>query len=111
MLIVLEDLHWIDPLSHDLLETLARLSEHLPICFVLAYRPADLLRLQEQRVEKLQHFTRIELKDLTASDAEKLIRAKLAQLFPERMGSLPKALADELTLKSQGNPFFIVIST
>jgi predicted ATPase len=107
LLIVLEDLHWVDPLSHDLLETLARVSENLPICFVLAYRPPALVRLQEQRVEKLPHFTRVELQDLTASDAEQLIRAKLAQLFPERTGALPKALAEELTLKSQGNPFFI----
>jgi adenylate cyclase len=107
LLIVLEDLHWVDPLSHDLLETLARMSENLPVCFVLAYRPPDLARLQKPRVEGLAYFTRIELKDLTASDAEQLIRAKLAQLFPERTGTLPKALTDELTAKSQGNPFFI----
>jgi class 3 adenylate cyclase len=31
LLIVLEDLHWIDPLSYDLLEMLARVSENLPI--------------------------------------------------------------------------------
>ncbi|HSL44726.1 MAG TPA: tetratricopeptide repeat protein [Anaerolineales bacterium] len=107
LLIVLEDLHWMDPLSHDLLETLARISENLPVCFVLAYRPPHIMRLLEQRVEKLPHFTRIELKDLTASEAGQLVRAKLAQLFPERTGALPTALADELTLKSQGNPFFI----
>ena len=107
LLIVLEDLHWVDSLSHDLLETLARVSENLPVCFVLAYRPPDLVRYQTPRVENLPYFTKIELKNLTASDAEQLIRAKLAQLFPERTGSLPKALAEELTLKSQGNPFFI----
>lgn len=107
LLIVLEDLHWIDALSHDLLETLVRVSEDLSICFVLAYRPPDLLRLQTQRVESMPHFSRIELKDLGATDAEQLIRAKLAQLFPERSGRLPKALADELILKAQGNPFFI----
>ena len=107
LLIVLEDLHWIDALSHDLLETLARLSENLRICFVLVYRPPELERLQTPRVEKLPNFTKIELKDLTASDAEQLIRAKLALLFPERTGILPKALAGELTVRSQGNPFFI----
>jgi tetratricopeptide (TPR) repeat protein len=58
-------------------------------------------------VEKLSYFSRIVLKDLTSFDAEQLIRAKLAQLFPERTGALPKLLVDELTLKSQGNPFFI----
>ena len=107
LLIVLEDLHWIDALSHDLLETLSRLSESLAICFILAYRPPELPRLEIPRVEKLPCFTRIELRDLTPSDAAQLVRAKLAQLFPERTGTLPRALANELTLKSQGNPFFI----
>ena len=107
LLIVLEDLHWMDPLSHDLLEILARVSENLPICFVLAYRRPGIERLQTARVETIPYFTKIELKDLTAFDAEQLIRAKLAQLFPERTGPLPKALVDELTLKSQGNPFYI----
>jgi predicted ATPase/class 3 adenylate cyclase len=107
LLIVLEDVHWIDPLSHDLLEILARVSQNLRICFVLAYRPPDIPRLREPRVEKLSYFTKIALSYLTAAEAEQLIRAKLAQLFPERTGALPRALVDELTSKSQGNPFFI----
>jgi tetratricopeptide (TPR) repeat protein len=89
------------------LETLARVSENLPVCFVLAYRPPDQVRYQKPKVENLPYFTKIELKNLTSRDTEQLVRAKLAQLFPERPGSLPKALTDELTAKSQGNPFFI----
>ena len=107
LLIVLEDLHWMDPLSHDLLEILARVSENLPVCFVLAYRPPDLVRRQTPRVEALPYFTKIELSLLNPADVEQLIRAKLAQLFPERTGALPEALAEELAAKSQGNPFFI----
>ena len=107
LLIVLEDLHWIDSLSQDLLGTLARVCENLPVCFVLAYRPPDQVRYQTPKVENLPYFTRIQLKNLTSHDTEQLVRAKLAQLFPERPGSLPKALTDELTAKSQGNPFFI----
>jgi len=107
LLIVLEDLHWIDPLSQDLLETLTRTSENLPVCFVTAYRPPEPVRLRVPQVENLAYFTKIELADLTASDAEQLMRAKLAQLFPERTGRLPKILASELMAKSQGNPFFI----
>ena len=107
LLLVQEDLHWIDPLSYDLLETLVRVSENLPICYILAYRPPDLVRLQTPRVEALPYFTKIELSQLSASDVEQLIRAKLAQLFPERTGALPKVLAEELAAKSQGNPFFI----
>ena len=107
LLVVLEDLHWVDPLSHDLLDTLARVSENSPVCFALAYRPSDPARPQQPRVEDLPYFTPIRLNDLTDADAEQLIRAKLAQLFPERTGTLPHALVAELTAKAQGNPFFI----
>ncbi len=107
LLIVLEDLHWIDPLSQDLLKTLTQVSADLPVCFVLAYRPPDQVRYQTPQVENLPYFTKFELKNLTTQDAGQLIRAKLSQLFPERTGSLPKALTEELTAKSEGNPFFI----
>ena len=107
LLFVLEDLHWVDPLSQELLKKLAGISENLPVCFVLAYRPPDQVRYQSPQVENHSYFTKIELKNLTSHDAEQLIRAKLSQLFPERTGSLPHALAEELTSKSEGNPFFI----
>lgn len=107
VLFVLEDVHWIDPLSHDLLETVAQATVDAPVCIVLAYRPPELERLQVPGVEALPHFTRIGLGALTPADAEGLIRAKLAQLFPERGGRLPRALVELLTIRAQGNPFFI----
>ena len=39
LLFVLEDMHWIDPLSRELLDTFAHVSVNLPVCFILAYRP------------------------------------------------------------------------
>ena len=107
MLIILEDLHWIDQLSYDLLETLLRVSATLPVCFVLAFRPAERGSLYKHGLEELVNFTKIELKELVASDVELLIRAKLAQLFPERSESLPMALTEQLTVQAQGNPFYI----
>jgi predicted ATPase/class 3 adenylate cyclase len=107
LLIVLEDLHWIDPLSLELLDTLARVSANMPICFVLAYRPPDGVRYQTPRIEKAANFTKLELKNLLDDETRQLIRAKLAQLFPERTGQLPQALVSELARKAQGNPFFI----
>ena len=67
ILFVLEDVHWIDTLSHDLLETLARVSANLPVCFVLAYRPPETARLQAPRVESLPYFTLVTLDQLTAA--------------------------------------------
>jgi adenylate cyclase len=107
LLIVIEDLHWIDALSHDLLEELARALGDSPICFVLAYRPPQLERLQAPRLETLPQFTRIELHELTAAEAEQAIRAKLAQLYPARGGALPDGLVETLMARSQGNPFYL----
>ena len=85
----------------------ARVSVNLPVCFILAYRPPDATRLQAPPVAALPQFSQITLHDLTAADAEQLIRAKLAQLYPERGGGLPTALVTQLTAKAQGNPFYL----
>lgn len=107
LLMVLEDVHWIDPLSHDLLESLARVCFYLPVCIVLTYRPLEARRLQKEQVEALPHFTRIELQPLIAEETELMIRAKLAQFYPEQSAALPRALVDQLTSRAEGNPFFI----
>jgi len=107
ILLVLEDLHWIDALSHDLLETLARASANLSVCIVLAYRPPEIERVSRSRIEGLPYFSAVTLSQLSATESEQLIRAKLAQLFPERPGTLPKALAAALIARAEGNPFYV----
>lgn len=107
LLFVLEDLHWIDPVSRELLETLVRASVRLPVCFVLACRPPDTSDSPLAALEPLPQFTRLALAPLTSEDIEPLIRAKLAQLFPEGGGVLPKWLVDELRARSEGNPFYV----
>ncbi len=82
-MIVIEDMHWIDALSHDLLEELARALTDSRVCFVLAYRPPpQLARLEAPRLEAMPNFTKIELHELNQAEAESAIRAKLAQLYP-----------------------------
>jgi adenylate cyclase len=107
LLIVVEDLHWVDALSHDLLEELARGLTDYCVCFVLAYRPPQLQRLQAPRLEALPNFTQIELHELTQAEAEQAIRAKLAQLYPARSGAVPAALVEKLIRHAQGNPFYL----
>jgi len=106
-LIVIEDLHWIDALSHDLLEGLARALAGHAVCFVLAYRPPQLERLRAPRIEALEQFTRIELHELTTAEAESAVRAKLTQLYPARGGALPEGLVEALMVRAQGNPFYL----
>jgi adenylate cyclase len=107
LLIVIEDLHWIDALSHDLLEELTKALADCPICFVLAYRPPQITRLVVPRLEALPQFTKIELHELNRAEAEQAIRAKLAQLYPARGGAVPPQLVDKLIARAQGNPFYL----
>ncbi|PWB77273.1 MAG: hypothetical protein C3F07_02400 [Anaerolineales bacterium] len=106
-LIVIEDLHWIDALSHELLDGLARALAGHAVCFVLAYRPPQMERLQNPRIEALEQFTRIELSELTTTEAESAVRAKLTQLYPARGGALPAGLVETLMARAQGNPFYL----
>jgi predicted ATPase len=107
LLIVVEDLHWIDALSHDLLEELARALSDSRVCFVLAYRPPQLARLEAPRLEALPNFAKIELSELNATEAGQAIRAKLAQLYPARGGAVPPGLVETLMARAQGNPFYL----
>ena len=107
LLFVLEDLHWIDPTSHDLLELLAKESATLPVLFVLAYRPPELLRLQPPRVEALPHFTRLTLAPLTGEETAQVVRSKLAQLLPDRRGLVTPTLIERIMARAEGNPFYV----
>jgi class 3 adenylate cyclase/tetratricopeptide (TPR) repeat protein len=107
LLLVVEDMHWIDALSHDLLEQLARATAALPVLIVLAYRPPQLARLAAPRIEALPHFTRLGLGELSAAECDQAIRAKLAQLYPARGGGVPPLLVTKLTARAQGNPFYL----
>ena len=108
ILIVLEDYHWIDALSHDLLEELAFALADARIVFLLALRPLPPASPLAGRLRALPRFTRIELRELVADEAAQAVQAKLAQLFPARMGDpVPPELVEVLMARSQGNPFFL----
>jgi len=107
ILIVIEDLHWVDALSLELLEQLAKTLVGHAVGFVLAYRPSRLGIAQTSRLEALPQFTKVELRELTLGEAEQAIRAKLAQLYPARGGAMPSGLVEALMARAQGNPFYM----
>lgn len=106
LLLVLEDCHWLDPLSHDLLEVIGRAIVDLPVLIAIAYRPPQLNRLLAPRVGKLFHFTEIPLTDLPAEEIEQLVSLKLGQIYGEQ-AKLPQALIEKISQRSEGNPFYI----
>ena len=106
LLLVLEDCHWLDPLSHDLLEAIGRATSDLPVLIVMAYRPPQLDRVMAPRVQQLFHFTEIPLTDLPPQDIEQLVAFKLGRLYGE-IAIVPQALIEKISERAQGNPFYI----
>jgi class 3 adenylate cyclase/Tfp pilus assembly protein PilF len=106
LLFILEDFHWVDPLSHDLLEVVGRAITNLPVMIVLAYRPPQLNRLLAPRVNHLFYFTEVPLTDLPTEEIEKLVSFKLGQIYGEQ-AKLPRALIEKIRHRAEGNPFYI----
>ena len=106
LLLVLEDCHWIDPLSEDLLEYLGRNLATLPVVLVLLYRPPAADSGRATPVARLPHFAEITLDDLTHGEAEQLIALKLAQRLGTQ-GDVPALLSRRIQERAQGNPFYI----
>ncbi|NUM46969.1 MAG: tetratricopeptide repeat protein [Anaerolineales bacterium] len=104
VLFVLEDCHWIDPLSNDLLEVVARNIADLPVLIVVIYRPPETGNIQPH-VLQFGHFTEIRLDEFTPEEAAQLIEMKLDQLF--RKVEIPAAFVERTVDKAGGNPFFI----
>jgi len=107
LLFVLEDCHWLDPLSHDLLEIIGRAIADLPVLIAIAYRPPQMGRLLAPRVNRLFHFTEIPLTDLLAEEIEQLVSFKLGQVYAGEQAKPPQALIEKISQRADGNPFYI----
>ena len=109
LLLVLEDLHWIDPASLDLLERVALRIEDLPVLLLLVYRPPESLPHkpgQSYRFESLPHFTGVSLAALSPHEIEQAIRAQISRLAPDRREPIPHPLIERIVNQSEGNPFY-----
>ncbi|MGH9292081.1 MAG: ATP-binding protein, partial [Acidimicrobiales bacterium] len=98
--LVLEDCHWLDPLSADLLDLVSRAASALPVLVLLTYRPGSF------SAPKLPHTTVISLPGLDAEATQQLLRARLAEQFGTDV-SPPPTLVRRLAERSEGNPFFL----
>jgi DNA-binding CsgD family transcriptional regulator/tetratricopeptide (TPR) repeat protein len=97
---VLEDVHWADEATLDVLRLLARRVEEVPALIIASYRDGELDRA---------HPLRVVLGELATSQT--VGRLKLAALSPAAVAQLaePHGVdADELYRKTAGNPFFVI---
>jgi class 3 adenylate cyclase/tetratricopeptide (TPR) repeat protein len=105
IMLLLEDAHWLDPLSHDLLEQIGRAIADLPVLIVVAMRPPELQHLLAPRVLALENCAQITLAELSPGEAAELVQLK--QVHLDMASELPPDVVDRLVARSQGNPFFI----
>ncbi|MBN2149404.1 MAG: tetratricopeptide repeat protein [Anaerolineales bacterium] len=105
LLLVLEDCHWIDPLSNDLLEVVGRAVVDVPVLLLVIYRPPEANR-ERPAVTRFAHFSEIRLADFTPAEAANLIALKLEKLFGAAQ-EVPPTFVERITQRAQGNPFFI----
>ncbi len=99
-----EDLHWCDPSSLRILETLLPLVKEVPLLLLVAYRrddeSVDQLQKQVQRVAP-SHCRTIELSPLTREESRVLIQRLL------KIENLPEKMRELILDRAEGNPFFV----
>lgn len=105
LLFVLEECHWIDEASRNLLGVIVRAAPRLAVAVLLAHRPVKAGEVLTANDAALDHFTTIELGDLPPADARQLVAIKLTEAFGA--GAAPDALVDVIAARAGGNPFFI----
>ncbi|MBN1922944.1 MAG: tetratricopeptide repeat protein [Anaerolineae bacterium] len=99
LLLLLEDVHWMDEASAALTVAIARALYHSPAALLLVQRPP----LEEQRIlpelEPLTTHQHLLLGDLSAEGMKALVRNRLG-------GDVEQLALDLIFAQAQGNPFF-----
>jgi ATP/maltotriose-dependent transcriptional regulator MalT len=104
LVLVLEDLHWSDPATRDLLEYVVRHMEGVRLMLVGTFRtfdlePGDPLLAYFANLERLPGVERTDLRPLNVSEQTAQLRAILGR-------PVPSSLAAQIHERAEGNPFF-----
>jgi len=97
VLMIFEDLHWIDPTSRELLDLTVERITNLPVLLVVTYRP----EFQPPWVGQSQ-VTVIALNRLGRNEG-----ATLVHRLAGNLGALPPGIVDEIVERTDGVPLFV----
>ena len=105
LILVFDDLHWVDPTSLELIKLLMPIADQCPLMLVGVYRP----RRQERSWEFFEAAGRdfghrhveVNLEPLGAADARELVANLL------EVDDLPIRVRSLILEKAEGNPFFV----
>ena len=96
LVLVIEDLHWIDGVSEQFLTTLTETVPALRALLVFSYRPGYASPFGER-----SYFTRVVPGALSSEESARIAQAVLAA------DALPAELRTMIVAKAEGNPFYI----
>src|SRR5258705_7753111 len=95
-LVVIEDLHWIDQASEELLASMVDGLPGAAVLFVVTYRPG-----YEPPWANRSFATQLSLPPLSNEDSLTVTRSVLPA------AALPRAVAEMILSRAEGNPFFL----
>jgi len=105
-ILILEDLHWVDPASRDFLEHLIETVDGVPLMLILVSREVErssvirpLLAAAEKRPERMAD---IQVRPLSKTEGQQLVD----QLLPQT-ASDAAAIKKQIVERAEGNPFFV----
>jgi class 3 adenylate cyclase/tetratricopeptide (TPR) repeat protein len=104
LILILDDFHWADDLSRDMLQSAANLIDEAPVLLCVMTRPQSNLPLKIEPTPAGAPQSKnllVELKPLSAEDS----RALLGHLV--HLADLPEHVIDTILVRSEGNPFYI----
>jgi class 3 adenylate cyclase/tetratricopeptide (TPR) repeat protein len=105
VVLVLDDLHWADPTSLELLHLLLPLVEHGPLLLLIAFRPRlddPSWHFHETAARDYpHHYQAVTLNPLPEDQARELLASLL------HVEHLPDHVRQMILAKAEGNPFFV----
>jgi len=105
VILMFEDVHWIDPTSKELLERLLGVTERASLMVLCAFRPwrdEPAWEIHELALRDYGHrYGSTTLNPLDGNDARKLVSHLLA------VDDLPERVRSMILQQSEGNPFFL----
>ena len=98
-IICIEDLHWADPSSVELLRNIL-IDLKYPVIFLCIYRPSFSLFTSHQ-ADSMKSYHEIRLQHLSPTDAQNMVESLL------NTKTIPKQLQMFVRDKAEGNPFYL----
>lgn len=104
LLLVIEDAHWADQSTREILSSLLARGFATPVSVVVSYRSDDLHRRHPLRAAaagwtRLSGVRRLQLTGLSDGDVRRLVRAR-------HFGPLPESAVHAIVERAEGNAFF-----